>query len=640
MEAEWLRETLRFSLKASVSTILFEGGPPQQRDPRFRKLAEGIIYSRKLILTYHLVVVGFIVLLSVIHWSRCTVRSRHRKALKRRLLGAQGAFDGSPETLDSGKQGEGRRDIEGASSSSSSTLDGTASPPRKVDEDEQTPLLNDGHSIRPPRTIISYILAHTKAFLMYQPPPIRFFNKILPSNGSSIFILVFVALNIFYTVFHINWNIFELFVLVDRCGLVFVANLPLLYILAAKNQPLKVITGQSYESLNILHRRLGELLCLEAFLHSFGMIVVWYTLLSLSGFTLLEFLTNRTILLGIGAFISYELIYFTSLASFRQRWYELFLGLHVVLQLVALVFVFLHHYMSRIYVGIALAIFVVDRLMYRVGVKSTSIEAEASILADGETVKLSANIVKRPGYVFSGLVGRSVTGGWRSTDHVFVSVPSLARKHIIQAHPFTIASAAPTHSDDEARLDLLIRAQDGFSFDLLKQVRRTNRLTVRLDGPYGSSHARNMLEDSDLAILVAGGSGIAVAWPLVHHLLNVAHSTDTEIAPTSLLRRQKIILIWVIHEHSHLSWIETEEIRKIEKWGVDIIIPSPTRIYGRPDLKNMIEDMVSDYGDLERKRIGVVASGPDSMGRLVRNTCADLVRNGRDVNVMIEKFGW
>lgn len=154
--------------------------------------------------------------------------------------------------------------------------------------------------------------------MIYQPRPIPLVNKILPSNAYSIIIIGFVALNIFYTVFHINFTIFELFVFADRCGLVFTANLPLLYLLAAKTQPLRFLTRYSYEPLNITHRRLGELLCLEALIHSVGMVAVWYTLPRPIGFTLTRFLLNKVILLGIASFISNETLYFTSLASFRQ----------------------------------------------------------------------------------------------------------------------------------------------------------------------------------------------------------------------------------------------------------------------------------------------------------------------------------
>jgi NAD(P)H-flavin reductase len=240
------------------------------------------------------------------------------------------------------------------------------------------------------------------------------------------------------------------------------------------------------------------------------------------------------------------------------------------------------------------------------------------------------------------VIGRCIRDGWRATDHVFVTIPSLGRPHIFQAHPFTIASAAPLEEDDQGRLDLLIRAQSGFSKNLLKKARHHDHLQIRIDGPYGSPHAQNMLEDSDLAIVVAGGSGIAVAWPLVRHLLDMSRSTDTEIAPTSSLRRQKVVLIWVVHKKSHLSWIDNHKLVKAANNGVEVIIPPATEESGRPDLESMIDELIERYGAMQEKgkKVRVAASGPDSMGRLVRNTCTRLVRDGLDVDVTIEKFGW
>jgi NAD(P)H-flavin reductase len=475
---------------------------------------------------------------------------------------------------------------------------------------------------------------------MYQPPPIPIVNKVLPSNGTSITLVAFVAINLFYIFFHINFNFFEIFVLADRFGLVFVANLPLLYLLAAKNQPLKFLTGRSYESLNIFHRRLGELLCLEALLHFGGMIIVWYTLFRPGGFGLIKIFLLKVNLLGIGAFLSYELLYLTSLASFRQRWYELFLSVHIILQVAALVFVFFHHSTARPYVAVALGIFVVDRLVYRLWIKSTTMEAGTKILEDEDTIKLSASIVRRSGSRILAPLGRPITAGWQATDHVFITIPSLSHKHIIQSHPFIITSTAPNPGDEVSLLELLIRAQDGFSRDLLNACRLHKSLTIRIDGPYGSSHARTMLEDSGLAIVVAGGSGIAVGWPLVEHLLDITRSSDTEIATTHSLRKQKIVLIWVIHDSSHISWVGRLALADAETKGAEIIIPRATDEIGRPDLKKMIHDVVGRYCDGRSKKIRVVASGPDSMGRLVRNTCAGLVLNGRDADVMIEKFGW
>ncbi|RDW67979.1 hypothetical protein BP6252_09375 [Coleophoma cylindrospora] len=637
MESTWLRDAMRSCLNATAFASADEGrGPPEQRDPRFRKLVQGILYSKRFIISYHLLVLAFVLLLSAVHWWEQNLRWRTRRARRLQILASDDAYGGVPGTVKAIPADE--QASPGTSLSGSSTLEGTSSPPQKSgSESEITPLLHSQKMLRPPpsrKPLFSII----DAFLMYQPQPIPVFDKTLPSNGTTILLLAFIGLNIFYCLHHINFNLFELFVLADRFGLVFVANLPLLYLLAAKNQPLRFLTGWSYESLNIFHRRLGELMCVEALFHFLGMTGVWYTLLRPGGSTLVEFFFGRVILLGLLAFVAYELLYLTSLGSFRQRWYELFLGLHVFLQAAALILVFFHHPASRVYVGAALFIFIVDRIVFRLGIKSTTTVAEVSVLPDGETVKLSTNVVKQPSTILTRFGTRSIYEGWSGTDHVFVTVPCLARKHIIQAHPFTIASAPPKADEEETRLELIIRAQDGFSADLLNKARHHKHLMVRLDGPYGSAHARHMLEDADVAIVVAGGSGIAVAWPLVQHLLDVTRSTDTEIVPTSLLRRQKVFLIWVVHKSTHISWIGLEQLAKIEDKGVDVIIPPPTEEVGRPDLAFLLSGLVATTG--EGKKINVVASGPDSMGRRVRNTCALLRKDGSDISVLIEKFGW
>ncbi|KAJ8108655.1 hypothetical protein ONZ43_g6359 [Nemania bipapillata] len=184
---------------------------------------------------------------------------------------------------------------------------------------------------------------------MYQPPPIPFINRTLPSNGTSLFVIGYFGLNVFIHLFKLPFESRHFFVFADRAGYAFVVNLPLLYLLAAKNQPLKLLTGRSYEALNIYHRRVGEVMCFEALVH-FAAMVFWRLFLEpewLATESLWHYFTHPLILLGIGAFISYELLYFTSLGSFRQRWYELFLASHVLLQIAALAFLWLHFHTSR-----------------------------------------------------------------------------------------------------------------------------------------------------------------------------------------------------------------------------------------------------------------------------------------------------
>ena len=610
-------------------------------DKRFKKLIDGIHFSQKFILSYQLVLIGLLLLFTALHWgSRLRASRRRRNAVK-------GRYEGDKTTVGNAADGKGAVVIESVSrgsSSSSSTLQEDLDPKYQDSErrlDEQSLLLPKASSTKvPPRgwTMTNKI----RAWLVYQPRPIPIINKTLPSNGTTLVVLAFIGLQIFYTFFKTSLSLSMLFVFADRTSLVFVANLPLLYFFAAKNQPIKLLTGYSYESLNIFHRRLGEVMCLLALLHSGGMIGVWYTVLQPAGITLIKFLLIKMILLGIGAFVAYEILYFTSLGSFRQRWYEMFLGVHVVLQVAALVLVWFHHRRSRWYVGVALAIFLIDRLVYRISVKPTTVRASLELQDDKKTVILRTPVPTQQKHKWvKSILGAGITTGWKATEHVFLTVPSLARKHIIQAHPFTIASKAPTTDEKEANMELIIRAQDGFSGDLVCYADCHDTVAIRLDGPYGSQTAVELLQDSEHAVIVAGGSGIAVAWPLVWSVLDRTGMQDLEhsISPATT---KKILFVWIIRERSHISWLGEERLEELRARGVTLMTPAPTSNHGHPDIANIIGEWINDVDDQSssRDKIGMVASGPDGMNRAVRNVCASLLREGRDVSVEVEKFGW
>ncbi|KAL9078540.1 MAG: hypothetical protein Q9157_002531 [Trypethelium eluteriae] len=530
---------------------------------------------------------------------------------------------------------------------------------------ENTPLLAGQKDISSPK---HNAISRIRAFLLYQPRQVPFIKKSLSPNGTTICILLFVTLNIFYTFYRLNLTEGTFFLLGDRAGLVFVANLPWLYLLSAKNTPLKHLTGYSYEALNIFHRRLGEILCLEALIHTICMFLAFLTLQS-SRFTFLHFLTSRITILGLLAFISYETLYFSSLSSFRQHRYETFLALHVFLQLAALVFLFFHHHGARPYVAAALAIFLIDRLVFRLLSQTRTLRADLTVAHDEDTVLVSANW-QPPRSSFwtrwTGLGG--IKYGWKPAQHVYITVPSLGRRYMLQAHPFTIASAAPGRrrrvaEDSEggtthAWFNLIVRAHDGFSRDLLQYALSHPQATLRVDGPYGSSSALDRLRDADLALLVAGGSGIAVAFPLLWSLLmdpcSPSADIDVDIEDPYQARRhgsaKRVCLIWIVHRVEHLAWIGDERLRELDERGLDIMVPQPTEEAGRPDMRMLVRDAVERHekglrgegwgGPKWNMRTEVVCSGPDGMNREVRNECAGMVREGRDVGIEVEKFGW
>ncbi|KAI4227741.1 MAG: hypothetical protein L6R36_002161 [Xanthoria steineri] len=638
-----LRDILAFSLRATTADILVTSQDisTNSKDHGSNRLVKGILFSRQFILSYQAVLLASLLCLTIWNWTN-RLRARKPPRQLQRLKGTTRQVRLKDSSLIDTKAGLSLAEDSGGGSSSSSTIQGNSPSPKHsvmIGDCEQTPLLLKS---APPTcdSIWLQFSQRSRSILLYQPRPIPLINKTFPSNGTTLLILALLAIQVFYVFYRMPLSVPMLFVLADRTSLLFVANLPLLYLFAAKNQPIKFLTGYSYESLNILHRRLGEVMCLLALIHSAGMIGVWYTILRPVGFGLVRFLLSKIILLGLGALVAYELIYLTSLGSFRRRWYELFLVLHVTLQIVALVLLWFHHHGSRPYVGVALAIFLVDRLVYRMALKVESSIASLEVTKDQGTVVLRTSIPLEPKHWFlKRLMGASVAKGWTATEHVFLTVPALSRKHVIQAHPFTIASKAPEIDDLKAELKLIVRAQDGFSGDLLRYARGHTSVKVRLDAPYGSQNGLHMLEQCDVSIVVAGGSGIAVALPLVW-AVHASHSvSDLEICQ-DMKSAPRTILIWVVREDSHTSWLGSTEIRELRDSGIEVIIPPPTATNGKPDVPRLIESCVVSATRNGHARIGVVCSGPDGMNRAVRNFCASFLASGYDIDVEIEKFGW
>lgn len=641
------RETLRSILQEAANTTsdyVTAATAYQDPSPDRIKMVQGILWSRRYIWTYNAVLLGVLMCFTLWHWAEHLLRARRRRSRARQkgLLRVDNSNQDIHDTGDDPKRSYGINEVEqdSTASSSSNSDSGRSTPPdtkRHDSVNEETPLLLDSKK-RDHSTNRSTALGTIQSWLMHQPANIPIINKVLPSNLTSIMVLLFFGLNAFYLFYRVPMRIGLIYVFADRAGLMFVANLPVLYLFAAKNQPIKRLTGYSYEALNIFHRRVGELTCLYALFHTAGMLTVWYTLVRPLGETFWALLHKHIIWTGFLAFFTYEILYLSSVGSFRQRFYELFLATHVILQTAALCLLYFHHWSTRPYIGTALLIFLLDRLIFRLTLKTRTLRADLSVLPDGNTVLVSANWQIPPrGNFLHRLFRRDIAHGWKPSEHVFVSIPAMAPKHAFQAHPFTIASAAPKPGSEHAWLNLVIRAHDGFSADLLRYARTHASVDVRTDGPYGSMHALHMLREADVAVLVAGGSGIAVTFPLIWSLLCDAEE-DVEMGEGSRLRRH-VCLIWVVHEEEHVQWIGQERLDELRERGLRVVMPTPTKRAGRPDMTRLVEEAVLEGGGVVGRSV-LVVSGPDGMNRDVRNACAGMVGRGLDVGVSVEKFGW
>ncbi|KIW97441.1 uncharacterized protein Z519_01025 [Cladophialophora bantiana CBS 173.52] len=497
-------QIFRLSLQPSsglVDTLANTGGVPQSE--HIRKIVAAILWHRKFILTYYAWILVTMAVSSGFRFYKRVVRRR-----KNRNRNGQGLIDHASVAAS-------------PSPSCSSTFTKTSTPSQRDDNlynGERTALLAQPDTA--PRTRPSR-LNRLKSLLMFQPRPIAAVtspSNTLPTNAVSLVVLFFLAVNLFYLFYCVPLSLSWIFILADRAGLLFVANLPILYFLAAKNsQPTKYLTGWSYEGLNIFHRRLGEWMTCFAVIHMGGMLAVWYTILRPRGSSLPGFLSTKLVFLGLCAVLSYYLVYLTSTGWFRHLCYETFLVAHIVFQFAALIFLFLHYPTARPYVCVAFAIWAVDRLLWRVTLSSSRFIATLEVAPDGHTVLVHCEVPLRyqkpPGLG----IRTNIHHGWHPGQHVFLTVPSMGFKYRFQAHPFTIASPAPpktTVAMESWPLQLTVRAIDGFSLSLLRYARHHQHCEIVLDGPYGSTSALAAALSADRVCFVAGGSGIAVTYPL------------------------------------------------------------------------------------------------------------------------------
>lgn len=647
-----LPDDLLAVLRLSLDTATARANPPPNKDdelfdpksPQLRKLVEQILFSRWFVVTYYGVFAAVIIVAAVGHWS-----TRWRRSHRRRR-----ESEDASDTPSSG--------------SSSTTL-------RDVDEDTFKTLASEDTPLLRHRKNTSSLRRRWTSFCTYQPKPTFALTapaNHLPANGTTLTILSLFAVNLFYLFFHTPISIPMLFAFADRAGLCFVMNLPVLYVLAAKtNQPLQYLTGWSYEGLNIFHRRLGEWMTVLAALHGAGMMGVWYTLLRPLHFSLERFLSSRVILLGIFALVAYLAIYVTSIGWMRYLCYEKFLVLHIVLQVAALVLLFFHHHDARPYVIASFAVWTFDRICMRLFWSTRKFVATLQIAPDKTTVLLFCDIQIADN---KSVLRTNITQGWKPSQHVFITVPGIGWRHRLQAHPFTIASPAPCSvlPGSSWPLQLTIRAQDGFSKDLLEYAEFHQHTEILIDGPYGSTDALEASRAADRVCLVAGGSGVAVTYPLAWDL-NVSQTPQSIVSSRTVYKNGKKVVspiasianlsnadqvtqLWVRRDGSSNAWItwypRHEEVRHQECVSTMTTTPEDETVvdlitsrfetgdmHMRPDLYLELKNWVQSRLSGEEKLV-VVVSGPDGLVRDVRNSVALLQKGGHDIAVHVEKFGW
>jgi predicted ferric reductase len=292
-----------------------------------------------------------------------------------------------------------------------------------------------------------------------------------------------------------------------------VSNLALLTFLALKNTPLAILTSYSYERLHILHRAAGYTTVFFSLLHA----TIYIISLAKSN-DLVDLLETSQIMGITGGFA--VLVSLASTFLLRQRRYEVFYAIHVTMFILILIVLGMHRpelaKKTLIIIIFTASIWISDRLFRasRLAYNAWGNEATITPLPHGG-VRI---LVKHS-------PARAVAG-----SHIFLWVPAI---RALETHPFTVVSTNP--------LELVIKAHDGFTKDLLKHATSNSGANLRasVDGPYGTFPD---FMSFDHVVLIAGGIGASFTFGVALEMLRKFEISQAQS------RMPKVTFVWVVKE--------------------------------------------------------------------------------------------
>lgn len=351
-----------------------------------------------------------------------------------------------------------------------------------------------------------------------------------------------------------------------RAAWLAVAQVPLLILLAGKNNLIGCVTGISYERLNVLHRWVSRVLLLLATLHFGYQSYGW----NKYGIMQLEWSTDDCPPTGIAAYAILLWMNLSTLAPIRNWHYEFFVVQHILTFFGFIVAVAYHipstALYARVYIYIPIALYIIDRIIRSTRWISNNTKPGRATL---ETVGEGVTKVR---------IHSSRITKWRPGAHVLLSIPNFGKA---QSHPATIVSTPSSHSND---LVFILKGHKGFTkriYDSSSPVTSTTALLDQdekpscpslsgdhlalIDGPYGGTPAD--FAAFDTVVLLAGSTGVTFTLPI---LLDLAERAQRHALPV-----RAVTFVWVVKTLASTAWI-AEELQSAFKGlhgaGIDVAV--------------------------------------------------------------------
>ena len=331
-----------------------------------------------------------------------------------------------------------------------------------------------------------------------------------------------------------------------RCGCVALSQLPLVFLLAGKQNIISYLTGTSYERLNWLHRWVARILWMTVTIH----MGFWFRSWARYNYIVTKLKTDYLTQTGFASWVILTAILLTSFYPMRKLSYEIFVLLHLLLFSGLVGAIYLHTEFGFGYIWVCVGIFFLDRIL-RI---FATFWANFSFLHRGRRGLWAnqATFTSLPGNVTRISIDQPVIT-WKPGQHMFLSCHSIVP---LQSHPFT-ASSLPS----DGKLEFLVQAQRGGTRRFHRWASKYHRLPqsesvapierkyVGLEGPYGRHRP---LQQFDSIVLFAGSTGATFTMPLMRDIVR-----RWKIEPSRTVTKV-IKFIWVVKSKDRLCWFEEQ----------------------------------------------------------------------------------
>lgn len=405
-------------------------------------------------------------------------------------------------------------------------------------------------------------------------------------------------------------------------------TLILVFALAVRNNSvLLTLTGIPFERALLYHKFFSIVTILLSALHGLAYLLD----------TAAETDEGSMVLTGTIFFGLMVLLYFSSLAFVRRRFFELFLRVHWILFILVMVFAVIH---SAAIVLLGFVPWLLD-MIFRVYYCSSKYKNSNGVIAAQQVSikKLPDNIVRIQFPRVRADTGESFT--YEAGQYAFLCVPSLSQ---LQWHPFTISSAP-----HEAFVTFHIKVLGDWTKGLYDQTTESpTPFEMLVDGPYGavSIDIENFSTYSHV-VLISGGIGITPMQSIVNRLHYQMHYDDR-------VELQKVKFVWSVRNrdmieamlgqgivdakiesaqtHSVMSYLpdlllatdqRTDAVFETEIYltsdeadlenPVDLMLQHCMHYSVRPDIANTLRTMGEQAQKCGKSNVAVLVCGSESM---------------------------